>query len=139
MKVMAVDVAGDVPPPYGPPGVPGFVTVTGTFPEFAIAVFGMVAFSDVALPKVVVIGVPLKFTTAFELNFVPVTMSENWPLLATTLGGFRLAIVGTVPACGGVLDVLPYPPQPANAIASSRTIGSFISLFLLGVLRLRRS
>src|SRR5262249_48132410 len=102
MKVMAADIAGDVPPPYNPPGVPGFVTVTGTFPEFAIAEFGTVAVTDVELVKVVVMATPLKFTTAFELNFVPVTTSENWPLLAITLVGFRLAMVGTVPAIGGV-------------------------------------
>jgi len=107
MKGMATDVAGEVPPPYIPPIVPGFVTVTGTFPEFAIAEFGIVAVTDVELAKAVVIGAPLKFTTAFELNFVPVTTSENWPLLATTLGGLRLAIVGTVPAIGGVFDLLP--------------------------------
>src|SRR5215470_1446699 len=107
MKVMAVDVAGDVPPPYIPPGVPGFVTVTGTFPEFAIAELGMVAVTDVELVKAVVMAAPLKFTTAFELNFVPVTTRENWPLPAITLGGFRLAIVGTAPAIGGVLDLLP--------------------------------
>ena len=107
MNVMAVDVAGDVPPPYIPPGVPGFVTVTGTFPEFAIAEFGIVAVSEVELPKAVIIAAPLKFTTASELNFVPVTTRENWPLFATTPGGFRLAIVGTVPGCAGVLDLLP--------------------------------
>src|SRR5215467_7593223 len=107
MKVMAMDVAGDVPPPYCPPGVPGLVTVTGTFPEFAIAEFGIVAVSLVAPPEVVAMAAPLKFTTALPLKLVPVTTRENWPLLATTFGGLRLEIVGTVPGCGGVLDILP--------------------------------
>jgi len=107
MKVMGTDVAGEVPPPYIPPGVPGLVTVTGTFPEFAMAEFGMVAVSLVVPPEVVVMAMPLKFTTALLLKFVPVTIRENWPLPATTLGGFRLEIAGIVPGCGGVLDLLP--------------------------------
>jgi|SRR6266567_1000679 hypothetical protein len=107
MKVMGMDVAGEVPPPYIPPGVPGLVTVTGTLPEVAIAEFGIVAVSLVVPPEVVVMAVPLKFTTALPLKLVPVTIRENWPLLATTLGGFRLETAGTVPGCGGVLDLLP--------------------------------
>jgi hypothetical protein len=107
MKVMGMDVAGEVPPPYIPPGVPGLVTVTGTLPEFAIAEFGTVAVSLVVPPEVVVMAVPLKFTTALPLKFVPVTIRENWPLPATTLGGFRLETVGVVPGCGGMFDLLP--------------------------------
>ena len=77
MKVMGMDVAGEVPPPYIPPGVPGLVTVTGTLPEVAIAEFGMVAVSLVVPPEVVVMAVPLKFTTALPLKFVPVTTREK--------------------------------------------------------------
>src|SRR5438477_804712 len=129
MKVMAMEVAGEVPPPYIPPGVPGLVTVTGTLPEVAIAEFGMVAVSLVVPPEVVVIAAPLKFTTALPLKFVPVTTRENGPLLATTLGGFRLETVGIVPGCGGVLDLGPYPPHPTSARVSTRTKGSFINCF----------
>ena len=43
VKVMLFDVAAAVPPPYMPPPVAGFVTVTVTIPEAAIAEAGIVA------------------------------------------------------------------------------------------------
>src|SRR5437762_13189245 len=109
-----MEVAGEVPPPYIPPGVPGLVTVTGTLPEIAIAEFGMVAVCLVVPPEAVVIAVPLKFTTALPLTFEPVTTRENRPLLATTLGRFIMYPVGLVHVLLGVLDLLTYSATPTS-------------------------
>ena len=73
VKFIGDEVAAAVPPPYGPPGVPGLVTVTGTVPEAATADVGIVALTCVALTDVVVMAAPLKFTIALEPKFVPLT------------------------------------------------------------------
>jgi hypothetical protein len=59
----------DVPPPGA-----GFVTVTLNEPAVAISAAVIVAVTWVALTKLVVVAVPLKFTTEDELKFVPFTV-----------------------------------------------------------------
>jgi len=104
VKFIGAEVAAAVPPPYSPPGVPGLVTVTGTAGlAVATALAGIVALTSIPLSKVVVMGAPLKFTTAFELKFVPCTVSVNCELPAAVLGGVSWAIAGLVPAVGGVV------------------------------------
>ena len=104
MKFIGVEVAAAVPPPYSPPGVPGLVTVTGTAGlAVATALAGIVALTSVPLSKVVAMAVPLKFTTAFELKFVPCTVSGKSELPAAVLGGVSWEMAGIVPGCGGVV------------------------------------
>ena len=104
MKFIGAEVAAAVPPPYRPPGVPGLVTVTGTAGlAAATALAGIVALTSVALSKVVVIGAPLKFTTALEPKFVPCTVSVKSELPAAVLGRVSWAILGLVPGVGGVV------------------------------------
>lgn len=104
MKFIGAEVAAAVPPPYKPPGVPGLVTVTGTAGlAVATALAGIAALTSVALSKVVVMGAPLKFTTAFEPKFVPCTVSENDELPAAVLGGVSWEMAGIVPGCCGVV------------------------------------
>ena len=104
VKSIGAEVAAAVPPPYKPPAVPGLVTVTGTA-GFAVAtaLAGIAALTSVPLSKVVVIGAPLKFTTALEPKFVPCTMSVKSELPAAVLGGVSWAILGLVPGVGGVV------------------------------------
>ena len=105
MKFIGVDVAAAVPPPYMPPGVPGFVTVTGTVPAFMIAEAGIVVISLAALTRVVVWDAPLKLMTAAEPKFVPSTSNTKLELPAITLLGFSWAIAGIVPGCAGMVDL----------------------------------
>jgi len=69
VKFIGAEVSGSVPPPYSPPGVPGFVTVTGTVPEFMSADPGIAAVSWFALTCVVVWAAPLKFTAALLAKY----------------------------------------------------------------------
>jgi len=69
VKFIGAEVSGSVPPPYCPPGVPGFVTVTGTVPDFVSAVPGIAAVSWFALTCVVVWAAPLKFTAALLAKY----------------------------------------------------------------------
>ncbi len=87
LKFTGAEVAGSVPPPYCPPGVPGLVTVTGTVPEFITALAGILALSLEVLTRVVVMAVPLKFTTAAAAKLLPSTSSVNVELPAAVLGG----------------------------------------------------
>lgn len=104
LKFIAAEVAAEVPPPYRPPGVAGLVTVTGTAGlEVATALAGIAAFTSVALSKVVAIGAPLKFTTAFEPKLVPCTVRVKSELPAAVLGGVSWEIAGIVPGDGGVV------------------------------------
>jgi hypothetical protein len=80
---------GEVPPP----GV-GLVTATLTVPDMAVSAAVIEAFTCVALTKVVVFAVPLKFSTDDALKFVPVTVNVTVaPLVA--LAGESEVIVGT--------------------------------------------
>jgi hypothetical protein len=79
------------------------VTVTFAVPAVATALAGIVAFTSVALSKVVAMAVPLKFATAFEPKFVPCTVSTKSELPAAVLGGVSWAMVGAVPGAGGVV------------------------------------
>src|SRR5262249_10280745 len=92
-----------------------------------IALFGIVVVSLVALTQVVASAAPLKLMNAVEPNFVPSTSSTKAPLLAITLGGFKLVMVGMVPGAGGVLEFEPYPPQPAARTQSNTAVSSFIN------------
>lgn len=103
VKSIGAEVAAAVPPPYKPPGVPGLVTVTGTVALVETALAGIAALTSVALSKVVVMAAPLNFTTAFELKFVPCTMSVKFILPTAVLGGISWEIVGIVPGCGGMV------------------------------------
>ena len=102
MKFTAVEVSGNVPPPYWPPGVPGLVTVTGTVPELATAEAGMLAVTLEALDQVVDIAAPLKFTVAEDPKLEPSTSSVKAELPAAVLGGVSWAIVGVVPGAAGM-------------------------------------
>jgi len=103
VKFIGAEVAAAVPPPYRPPGVPGLVTVTFAVPAVATALAGIVALTSTPLSKVVAMAVPLKFTTAAEVKFVPWTVSVKSELPAAVLGGVSWAIVGIVPGCCGVV------------------------------------
>src|SRR5258708_40235221 len=74
VNFLGVEFSGGVPPPYSPPGVPGFVTVTGTVPEFMSADPGIAAVSWFALTSVVVWAAPLKFTAALLAKLLPLTV-----------------------------------------------------------------
>jgi hypothetical protein len=74
VKFIGCDVAGEVPPPYMPPGVPGLVTVTGAVPAAEIALCGIMATTWPEFVHVVVILVPLKVTNAAEAKLAPVTV-----------------------------------------------------------------
>jgi len=80
----------DVPPP----GV-GLVTVTEGVPVLATSLAGMAAVTCVALTKVVVRGLPLKFTSELLTKPVPVTVRVKAPELAATVEGCSLVIAGT--------------------------------------------
>jgi hypothetical protein len=81
--------AADVPPP----GV-GFVTVTPGVPAVATSVAKTGIVNCVALIKVVVRAVPLKFTTEVEMKFVPITTSVNPDEPAAIVLGDNDVIVG---------------------------------------------
>ena len=87
-----------------PPLLPGFVTVTWTVPEVAIALAGMLAVSMLELVQVVVIAWFAKLTTAFELKLVPVTVIGKAAPPAVALLGASIAIAGVVPGVGGVVE-----------------------------------
>jgi hypothetical protein len=69
-----------------------------------IALLGIAAVSLVALILVVGSGAPLKLMTAFAPKFMPSISGINGPLLAITLEGFKVVMVGIVPGCGGVME-----------------------------------
>ena len=91
-----------MPPPYCPPGVPGFVTVTGTVPDFVSAVPGIAAVSWFALTCMVVWAAPLKFTAAPLAKLLPLTVKVK-AVPAFALVGTSWAMVGMVPGCAGVV------------------------------------
>lgn len=80
VNVITLDVSEGVllPPPYGPPGVllPGFVTETCAVPAEAMSAAGIITLSAFAIGWVVLdCAEPFQFTTAFALNWVPVTVN----------------------------------------------------------------
>jgi len=77
-----------------PPGA-GFVTVTLNVPAVAISVAVIAAFTCVALTNVVVLAVPLKFTTEDEFKFVPFTVRVKAVPPFVALVGERDVIAGT--------------------------------------------
>ena len=99
------------------PVPPGFVTVTGTVPEFKMADAEMVASTFVALTTCVLCATPLKLMTAPEMKFAPSISSWNGPVPAVALDGSSCEIVGMV-AFG-----FEYPhPIPAEKIAISAKV-----------------
>jgi hypothetical protein len=76
-----------------PPGA-GFVTVTLNVPANAMSGAVIDAVTWVAFTNVVVRAVPLKFTTAPETKFVPLTVSVNPAPPAVALVGEMVVIVG---------------------------------------------
>jgi hypothetical protein len=79
------------------------VTVTFAVPAVATALAGIVAITLFPLAKVVVMGVPLKFTFALPPKFDPSTSIVNCELPAAVLGGTKAAMAGVVPGCCGVV------------------------------------
>jgi hypothetical protein len=80
----------DVPPPGA-----GLVTVTFKVPADAISAAAIDAVNCVALTNVVVLGLPLKFTTEVETKFVPFTVSVKVAPPFTALAGESDVMVGT--------------------------------------------
>src|ERR1700688_1515808 len=103
---MLLEVAGDVPPPYMPLGVPGFFTVTAAIPLAATSASGTVAVIWVALTKVVVRAVPFQLMVALPLKFAPVPISPFVPIEipVVVLLGTRETMFGMFPAAAGMLD-----------------------------------
>ena len=99
---------GDVPPPGA-----GLATVTLTVPAVAVSAAVIEAFTCVALTKVVVFAVPLKFSTDDALKFVPVTVSvTEAPFVA--LAGESEVIVGT--GLFTLNTVFPLVPPPGAGL-----------------------
>src|SRR5258708_25084456 len=103
---MLLDVSGEVQPPYMPPGVPGWVTVTAAVPAVAMSAPGMVAVSWFALTCVVVCAVPFQLMAALPLKLVPSTVITKDALPAAILFGARSLMLGIVPATAGVVACL---------------------------------
>ena len=118
MKLTAMEVAAVVPPlPYGPPvpATAGFVTVTGTVPEVAMAEAGMSAVSCLAVTNVVVKFVPFHFTIEPDAKLEPLTVKMNAGPPALVLSGDNSAITGTTPGWGVAgVEGEPYPPHPKH-------------------------
>ena len=103
VKVMLFDVSAEVPPPYMPPGVPGFVTVTATIPAAATSESGTFAINWFALTWVVVSTVLPQLMVALPLKLLPLTVRTTPVLPAGVRLGERAEMAGFVPAAGGVL------------------------------------
>ena len=76
-----------------PPGA-GFVTVTGKLPTVKRSAANIEAVSFVALTKVVLLAVPLKFTTEPFTKLLPFTVSVKAAPLNVALVGEIVVIVG---------------------------------------------
>ena len=79
-------IVKDRTPDMPPPGA-GFVTVTLAVPAVAISAAVIAAVTCVALMNVVVLAVPLNFTTEVDTNPVPLTVSVNAAPPAVALVG----------------------------------------------------
>ena len=100
---MLLDVAAEVPPPYIPPAVPGFVTVTIAVPAVATSASGIEAISWFPLTALVVNAVPFQLMVALPLKLVPLTVSVLLVLPAAALSGTSAVMFGIVPATGAVV------------------------------------
>src|SRR4051812_29040654 len=94
MNGMGADVTAPILP-YKP-GESGLETVTGTLPEAATAVAGMLASSLVALTNVVTSGTPPKLTLALEAKLVPSPSSCNPADPTVVAPGLSSEIAGAV-------------------------------------------
>jgi len=108
----------DVPPP----GV-GFVTVTAGVPALATSPARIAAVSCVALTKVVVRGLPPKFTDELEIKFVPFTVNVNAPDPAAAFAGEILLIVGTGLFPATTLKFTRFDWPPPGAGFDTATVG----------------
>jgi hypothetical protein len=100
----------DVPPPGA-----GFVTVTLNDPAAAMSAAVIDTVNCVAFTNVVVLALPLKFTTEVETKFVPFTVSVKATPPFTALAGESEVMVGTglFTANGELADV---PPPGAGFV-----------------------
>jgi len=122
-KVSAVglrDAAGaagpvmvNVRPLEVPPPGDGLVTVTEGVPELATSVARIAAVSCVALTKVVVLALPLKFTTAPLTKLEPLTVSVKAPEPAAAVDGSSEVTTGTGFAAAGASWLTVKVWQPA--------------------------
>jgi hypothetical protein len=95
----------DVPPPGA-----GFVTVTLKVPAAAISAAAIDAVNCVALTNVVVLALPLKFTTEVETKFVPFTVRVKAAPPFTALAGESEVMVGAgLFTANGELAEMPPP------------------------------
>jgi hypothetical protein len=114
--VMANAIAPEVPPPGA-----GLTTVTEALPAAAISAAVMAAMSCVALPYVVVRGLPFQFTVEPETKPLPVTVSVKPAAPAVAPAGDNDVSAGSgfgVVGVGGELCL----PQPAASTAAAITI-----------------
>jgi hypothetical protein len=128
VKFIGAEVTAAVPPPYRPPGVPGFVTVTGTVPEYMNAAAGIVVASLVALTQVVAWATPLKLMPAFVAKLVPSTSKGTAEPPATAPFGTNWPMTGVVPGFVGIVDE--EYPHPTNIVESNNTKKSLIKILL---------
>src|ERR1700680_1229791 len=106
VKVMLLDVSGEVPPPYMPPGVPGLVTLTFAVPAVAVSASGIVVVNWVPL-WAVASAVPFQLMVAFPLKLVPLTVSITPVVPEIVLMGLIWMMLGVVPIPWGVVAWLP--------------------------------
>jgi hypothetical protein len=102
----------DVPPPGA-----GFVTVTDGELAALISAAVIIAVSWVELTKVVVLALPLKFTTELEMKPVPFTVRINATPPAIPPVGVKDVRLGT----GLFIGEYPPPPQPTESTIKRKT------------------
>jgi hypothetical protein len=100
---MLLDVSAKVPPPYMPPAVAGFVTVTVAVPAVAMAEAGMLVVSWAPLTAVVVCAVPFQLMVALPAKLAPLTVSTKAGPPEFALSGTSSVMLGIVPTAGGVV------------------------------------
>lgn len=122
----------DVPPPGA-----GFVTETVGVPTAATSAAEIAAVSCVALPKVVVRAVPLKFTVAPLTKFAPVIVKVNAPEPAVAPVGESAEIDGTglpvpVPV---IVNVMPFDGEPPGFVSVTNGVPGLVTSAALTIAR----
>ena len=108
-----VKVSGlEVPPPGD-----GLVTVTDGVPALATSLARMAAVSCVALTKLVVLALPLKFTTAPVTKLEPLTVRVKVPEPAAAVDGSSEVRTGTGFAAAGASWLTLKVWQPAVMVS----------------------
>jgi hypothetical protein len=108
-----------------PPPGEGLVTVTDREATPVISAGVTMTVSCVELTKVVVLGLPLKFTTELEMKPVPVTVRVNAGAPTTAEPGERAVRFGT----GLFIDEDPPPPQPAKSTMNPKARTCVVNCF----------